>query len=275
MPISQCKISSGDHVPAMSLLGEEVLIMGIFDFLKGKPKAYHHVFDATDRNFDVQVLQRSYKQLIIVDYWAAWCVPCRKLGPVFERIAFEPDAPFLLAKLDTERNQKTARRFNIQSIPAVKFFRNGQVVGEFQGLQLEARIRSFIEAILEKPAPPPRIKISGDPAKRLGQAKTYLRKGRGFQATIFLRDFPDSAQAEEAAALLPLSQYLWDIEDGDAHSGTARVDDLMEDFFAAFRQGKTKQAREPLTSAIAEADGETVTELKAVMAGLERFTNRS
>ena len=108
--------------------------MKLFGFLKKQrtPKRMA-IIDVDDRCFESQVIRRSYKSTVVVDYWAAWCVPCRQLGPILERVAEDPQSDFILAKLNTEHNKKTATRYNIRSIPAVKAFRNGQVVHEFSG----------------------------------------------------------------------------------------------------------------------------------------------
>ena len=78
-----------------------------FSFGKKKKKSASQVsvLEVTDQSFQVQVINRSYKMPVLVDFWAAWCGPCRMLGPVLENLAEEPDSPFVLAKLDTEHNQ--------------------------------------------------------------------------------------------------------------------------------------------------------------------------
>ena len=72
------------------------------------------VLDVTDTDFNVQVVQRSFKKPLLVDFWASWCVPCRQLTPVLERIVLEQDSPVMLTKLNTEHNPQTAQAFGIQ-----------------------------------------------------------------------------------------------------------------------------------------------------------------
>lgn len=245
--------------------------MGIFDIFKKKDKSYDRVFNATDDNFTVQVIQRSYKTLIMVDFWAAWCGPCRMLGPILERMADKPDAVFELAKLDTENNRRMASRYKIQSIPAVKFFRNGQVVGEFVGVQMERNINRFIDEILADAAPKPSLKMSGNPAKRLEQARAYLNKGKGFQAAIVLRDFPESEQLETAVSFQPLAQFLWDINDGDAYTGVEPLDDAYDQAFASMQKRSGKGALETLRSAVGFGDEEQQAQTQKVITSLEAF----
>ena len=225
--------------------------MGIFSFLKkekGEKRAA--IIDVSDAEFKKQVLQRSYKTAVIVDFWAAWCGPCRMLGPVLERIAEEPDGEFILAKLNTEYNQRTAAQYHIQSIPAVKAFRNGQVVNEFTGALPEPLVRRFIDKVTSAPPPPPRIKASSDPSRRLQQGEQHLRKGRGFEAFVVLNDFPQSKEAERAEELLPLARFLVDMDDGDGMTGIDELDDHYLAASKAFQQKKSAKALEHLYSAL-------------------------
>lgn len=247
--------------------------MGIFDIFKKKSNTTDRVFNATDDNFTVQVIQRSYKTLIMVDFWAAWCGPCRMLGPILEKMADKPDAVFELAKLDTESNKKMAARYKIQSIPAVKFFRNGQVVGEFVGVQMERNINRFIEEILTDEAPKPSLKMSGNPAKRLEQAKAYLNKGMGFQAAVTLTDFPESEQLETAVSLQPIAHFLWDMNDGDAYTGVEPLDDAYEQALAAMKKRAAKDALETLRSAVAFGDADEQVQTQKIITSLEAFVN--
>ena len=89
--------------------------------------------DTSEATFQRDVIDRSYEVPVVVDFWAEWCGPCRSLGPVIEKAVEARDGQVELVKLDTDANQRLAAEFRIQSIPAVKAFKDGRVVDEFVG----------------------------------------------------------------------------------------------------------------------------------------------
>lgn len=104
-----------------------------------------HVFDATTEHFETQVLQQSLQTPVLVDFWADWCEPCKALGPILEKLAADYNGAFVLAKVDTEKEQQIAAAFQIRSIPTVFLVKDGKLVDAFQGALPEGQVREFLK----------------------------------------------------------------------------------------------------------------------------------
>jgi len=85
----------------------------------------------TDSDFEAQVEQQA--GLTVVDFWATWCGPCRMIAPILDQLAAEYNGKVRVAKLDVDSNQKTTMRFNVRSIPAMLFFKDGKLVDQVIG----------------------------------------------------------------------------------------------------------------------------------------------
>ncbi len=109
-------------------------------------------FDVTESDFQARVIERSREVPVVVDFWAEWCGPCRVLGPALEQAVAKRDGDLELAKVDVDHNQSLAASFGIRGIPAVKAFRDGQVVDEFTGAIPPAQIEQFLARIVPSPA---------------------------------------------------------------------------------------------------------------------------
>ena len=106
--------------------------------------------DATIQTFEQDVIQRSYELPVVVDFWAAWCGPCRILGPAIEEEAAKREGKLVLVKVDVDAEQELATRYGIQSIPTVAVFRNGEIVNGFVGAYPPAAIGKFFDELLAK-----------------------------------------------------------------------------------------------------------------------------
>jgi len=107
-----------------------------------------NIFDVNETDFNDKVIEASENKLIIVDFWAPWCGPCKQLTPVLEKIISKSGDKINLVKINIDENQQVAAQLRIQSIPTVYAFKNKQIVNAFQGVIPENQIVEFIEKCL-------------------------------------------------------------------------------------------------------------------------------
>jgi len=100
----------------------------------------------TDANFDQEVLKSD--KPVLVDFWAEWCQPCRRLAPTIEKLAGDYANRVKVGKLDTDANHATASKYAISAIPTVLLFKGGQVAQKFVGLKQEKDFREALDAAL-------------------------------------------------------------------------------------------------------------------------------
>ena len=108
--------------------------------------------DVTTETFERDVVERSRELPVVVDFWAAWCGPCRMLGPAIESEVAKRAGKLELVKIDVDAEQTLAARYGIQSIPTVAVFRDGEPVTGFVGAYPPATIGVFLDELLAKEA---------------------------------------------------------------------------------------------------------------------------
>ena len=107
-----------------------------------------NIIDVTETEFNDQVIEASESKLIVVDFWAPWCGPCKQLTPILEKIISKSGDKITLVKINIDENQQIAAQLRIQSIPTVYAFKDKQIVNAFQGVISEGQIIEFIEKCL-------------------------------------------------------------------------------------------------------------------------------
>lgn len=155
-------------------------------------------YDSTD--FQQDVIERSNRIPVLVDFWAEWCGPCRILGPTLERLAEKHAGSWELKKVDTEAYPEVAARYGIRSIPTVKLFVNGTPVEEFVGALPEPAIEQWFQKALPDPH-----------ASALATAKVLKQEGKDEEARrMFESILAQSPAHEEARTFLAMSLFFQD-----------------------------------------------------------------
>ena len=162
--------------------------------------------DITEADFETAVLARSREVPVLVDFWAPWCGPCRTLKPLLEKLAGEYGGRFVLAKLNSDEAPSVSARYAVRSIPAVKLFIDGEMVGEFLGALPEGQVRAFLDGHLPDEAEKLRRAAGGlaDPRKRVALLRRALELSAGRQVIVFdlVLALIDAGLPEEALAAL-------------------------------------------------------------------------
>ncbi len=222
--------------------------------------------DATQETFQQAVLDRSREVPVVVDFWAEWCGPCRALTPALERAAESRAGQVDLVKVDTDANQQLAAQYGIQGIPAVKAFRDGEVVDEFVGAVPAAQVERFFDGLV--PSEADDLAAQGD-EESLRRA-LELEPGRADAATALARNL--LARGDTAAAREVLEGVTGDFTAEGLAAQAQLLDDGAEGEVAealrALSGGDTESALERLDAALANADPDMRDLIRKVMVGI-------
>jgi putative thioredoxin len=190
------------------------------------------IVDVSESDFEYEVLSYSQNVPVVVEFWATWCQPCKRLGPMLEQLTEEAQGSFRLARVDVDANPNLALRYSVRSVPTVKAIVQGQVAAEFAGLQPEPRVRDFLTQI----TPPSEASLAlekansllvegawdeaeavfrgleeqtpSQPPVLLGLVKALLAQGKSSEAWFILNNFPASKEYNSAELLRPLADAL-------------------------------------------------------------------
>ena len=108
--------------------------------------------DVSQADFEEKVIAASFRQPVVIDFWAPWCAPCKVLKPILEKLAGEYGGKFLLAKVNSDENQEISASMGVRGIPSVKAVVDGKVVSEFTGALPESAVREWLDKIIPSPA---------------------------------------------------------------------------------------------------------------------------
>ncbi len=167
----------------------------------------NNIIDVSETEFNDKVIEASASKLIVVDFWAPWCGPCKQLTPVLEKIVSNSNDKFTLVKINIDENQQIAAQLRIQSIPTVYAFKDKQILNAFQGVLPESQIIEFLEKCLGS-------KLSEDFTEFYNQIEVLISQNKFEETKETLLEF-FSKNPKEIKAIGLYLQCLIELKDFD------------------------------------------------------------
>jgi len=219
--------------------------------------------DVTEATFEGEVIERSRQVPVVVDFWADWCGPCKALSPALERAEAARPGKVVLAKVDVDSNQGLGARFQVQGIPAVKAFRDGQVVDEFVGALPPARVETFFDGLV--PSRADELLASGDELSL--RKASELEPARADVAVALAKARLERGAEEEAL------EAVESHENDFAAAGIAARVRLVKagvgkEAFEALDRGEREAALDSLIEQLVAAEESTREDLRRAVVGI-------
>jgi putative thioredoxin len=219
--------------------------------------------DVSEATFESEVIERSRKVPVVVDFWAEWCGPCRTLTPALEAAEAARSDQVVLAKVDVDANQALSARFGVQGIPAVKAFRDGTVVDEFVGAVPRAKVDELFDGLV--PSRADELLAAGDELS-LREA-SELEPRRADIAVALARVRLERGAEEEALEAVEPHAGDFTAEGIAARVGLVR-EGIAAKAFAVLDRGERDAALDALLEEMAAADNDTREQLRRVIVGI-------
>lgn len=224
--------------------------------------------DVAEADFQQFVLERSSEVPVVVDFWAEWCGPCRTLGPALETAITSREGRVDLVKVDVDSNQQLASAYRVQGIPAVKAFRDGEVVAEFTGAVPPAQIEAFLDRILPSEAEELARASAADGDEAGLRQALAMEPGNKAAILALARLLLRRGDATEALELAePLAPTDFELAGVAARARLMQEEDPPDQAFAAWDAGDHDGALELLQSEVESADPERRELLRQFMVG--------
>lgn len=183
-----------------------------------------NIIEVTEANINQLMTEESTRKLVMLDFWADWCAPCKALIPVLEKLAAEYSEQLVLAKVNVDQQQAISAQFGVRSLPTVALVKDGQLVDGFQGAQPESFIRERLQAHLPAPW-----------QAHLDQAQNLMAEGEHAAALTELRAAYAQSQESFAVGLL-LADCLLQLKRGKDALAILQQATLEEQLQPAYKE---------------------------------------
>lgn len=209
--------------------------------------------DVSQADFEEKVVAASFKQPVVIDFWAPWCAPCKVLKPILEKLVAEYAGKFQLAKVNSDENPEISARYAVRGIPAVKAMVDGKIVNEFTGALPESAVRDWLDKVI--PSPAEELRREAQQQAATGDVEGALQ----LLAEASALD-PDDERVRVDAAELLLAKG--DAEDAQRLLDTLKASDILKD-------ARVLQLKAQVRLAEMREEGESEAALAAAIAANE------